>query len=101
MRHPRRRKNLPYSQGDLNRLVDSVVHPLIKGDAKIPAMVLDTELHFIIEQDIESSVKKFIRYSLPGIVSDVAKSDVAKPKKVKVLFEEYRKGRQNETLRRA
>ena len=77
----RGRGGLPYSQGDLNRLVDSIVHPLMKGDARLPAMVLDTELHFIIEQDIESSVKKFIRYSLPGIVSDVAKSDVAKPKK--------------------
>jgi len=47
----RRRSGLPYSQGDLNRLVDSVVHPLIKGDAKIPAMVLDTEFHFLIEQN--------------------------------------------------
>ena len=46
----------------------------MKGDAKIPAMVLDTELHFIIEQDIESSVKKFIRYSLPGLIVDIAKS---------------------------
>jgi len=69
-----RRGDLPYSQGDLNRLVDSIVHPLIKGDAKIPARVLDTKLHFIIEQDIESSVKKFIRYSLPGLIVDIAKS---------------------------
>ena len=69
----RRRGELP-SQGDLNRLVYSIVHPLIKGDARLPAMVLDTELHFMIEQDIESSVKKLIRYSLPGLIVDIAKS---------------------------
>ena len=75
-------RGLPYSQGDLNRLVDSIVHPLMKGDAKIPARVLDTELHFIIERNIETSTKKFIKYSLPRIISDFAKSDAAKPKKV-------------------
>ena len=74
MRKSRRRGDLSYSQGDLNRLVDSIVHPLMKGDARIPARVLDTELHFLIEQDVESSVKKFVRYSLPGLISDIAKS---------------------------
>ena len=70
----RGRGGLPYSQGDLNRLVDSIVHPLMKGDAKIPARIVDAELHFLIEQDIESSIKKFAKYSLPGLIVDIAKS---------------------------
>ena len=55
-------------------MVDSIVHPLMKGDAKIPARIVDAELHFLIEQDIESSVKKFAKYSLPDLIGDIAKS---------------------------
>ena len=53
----------------------------MKGDARLLVTILDTELHFIIEQNFESSAKKFARYSLPGIVSELAKSGDDSPER--------------------
>jgi hypothetical protein len=61
-----KKKKRGYSIGDLNRLVDSVCHPLCETDRTF--ILLDGFLHALVEQDPPTTVKKFMRYSLPKIV---------------------------------
>ena len=53
-------------KGKLNRLIDSVMHPLFK---KHPGFVLlDGVLHALVEQNPEESLRKFIKYNLDKLV---------------------------------
>jgi hypothetical protein len=67
-----RRKRQSYSRGELNRMIDSVVHPIAKYDVR--GWVLDSVLHGVVEQDLESTVKKFLRYNVPKIIQQLAGS---------------------------
>jgi hypothetical protein len=62
MRKRRRR----YSKGELNRLVDDLLHPLYGWNPEL--MILDAVLHGLVEQNPPETVLKFIRYSLPNII---------------------------------
>ena len=54
-----------YTKGELNKLIDSLVHPLSKENAGF--MLVDGVLHGIVEQDPPASVRKFVKYNLPKI----------------------------------
>lgn len=54
------------SKGKLNKLIDSLLHPLFK---KHPGFViLDGVLHALVEQNPEESLHKFVKYNLDKLV---------------------------------
>jgi len=63
----------PYTKGQLNKIIDGMVHPLARGDDKLMALVLDSVLHAIIEQDVETSARKFTKYNAPLLISELTK----------------------------
>jgi hypothetical protein len=58
-----------YTKGELNKLVDSLVHPLCKKNSGL--IFVDGLLHALIEQNPPQSVSKFIRYNLPKILEQL------------------------------
>ncbi|MGA2573242.1 MAG: hypothetical protein ABSF36_03400 [Candidatus Methanomethylicaceae archaeon] len=76
MRKPKRQV---YSKGELNLMIDSILHPLATGDSAVAILLLDGLLHSAVEQDPGQSIQKFIRYSLPLIV----KNNHDKPKRAR------------------
>ena len=70
----RTKKQKPYSKGELNRLIDSLLHPLIDRN---PAFIItDTILHGLVEQNPSETVVKFLRYNLPKIIKDIKWKDL-------------------------
>jgi len=68
----RRRKDVKsYTKGELNKLVDSVCHPLSKTDKGF--ILVDGLLHAMVEQDPPTTVKKFIKYNLPELMKEISK----------------------------
>ena len=59
--------------GILNKMTDLILHPLAKGKAKAPVIILDSLVHAAIEQDPVTSTKKFIQYSLIPLADEVNK----------------------------
>jgi hypothetical protein len=57
-----------YSKGDINRLIDTLLHPLFDHSPEL--MVLDSVLHSIVEQNLTETTQKFIRYNLPKIIKE-------------------------------
>lgn len=55
----RKRIDRGYTQGELNRLVDSLLHPLAKGNSNV--MLLDGVIHAMIEQNPSESTLKFVK----------------------------------------
>jgi hypothetical protein len=59
---PRKCKKFgPYSQEDLNKAIDSLLHPLFPVHPVIGAV--DGLIHGCIEGDVEGSVRKFLCYN--------------------------------------
>jgi hypothetical protein len=56
-RHPR---NSFYTNGELNSIIDSFMHPLTKRDPRF--LLVDGLLHGFVERNPGESVLKFIRY---------------------------------------
>lgn len=61
-----------YSKGEINRLIDSLLHPLF--DQSSALMAVDTALHGLVEQNPPETIKKFARYTLPKIIEEILKS---------------------------
>ena len=76
----RKTKRQTYSKGELNQMIDSVLHPLATGENAVAILLLDGILHSAVEQDPGQSIQKFIRYSLPKIMGASKK----KPKRARV-----------------
>lgn len=60
----RRRKNKKLINP--NKLIDQVFHPLFKESKGF--VIIDGAMHFIVEQNPRSSIKKFMRYSLKHLL---------------------------------
>lgn len=67
----RKKRAKPYTMGELNKLVDDVLHPLSKTDKGY--WFLDGVLHGLIEQDPSLTVRKFVKYNLPKIMKQLEK----------------------------
>jgi hypothetical protein len=52
-----------YTPGELNRLVDAIVHPFAKHNPTL--IVLNSFIHGVIEGNPRESVTKFVQYNLP------------------------------------
>ena len=59
-------RSKPYTKGQLNKLIDSVLHPFFGSNPEL--IPVDALLHGIVEANVSESTVKFIRYSLPEIV---------------------------------
>lgn len=57
-----------YSKGQLNRLIDDLIHPLFKKGKGF--VILDGLLHSAIEQNPPLSVKKFIKFNLHELLDN-------------------------------
>ena len=58
-----------YSPGELNYMIDAVIHPLYKKSQSL--RLLDGAVHAIIEQNPRMSIKKFVKYNLPEIAKKI------------------------------
>jgi hypothetical protein len=63
------RKDGCYSAGQMNRLVDDLVHPLYRKSELY--RVADGVLHGLIEKNARVSARKFAKYNLPEIVKKI------------------------------
>lgn len=67
---PKRAKKA-VSKGQLNRLIDDLLHPFFKVD---PAFILlDGFLHGLVERDPSESTRKFLVYNLPELIKQLEK----------------------------
>jgi hypothetical protein len=67
----RKRRSEPYTKGEINKLIDSLCHPLGKKDKTF--LVFDGILHAMVEQNPQESIEKFIKYNLPSIMKQKGK----------------------------
>jgi len=58
-----------YTKGELNKLIDSLCHPLFETDEGF--ILVDGLLHAMVEQDPPVTVKKFIKYNLPKLLEQI------------------------------
>ncbi len=59
------------SKGELNRLIDDLLHPFFKVD---PAFILlDGFLHGLVERNPSESTRKFLVYNLPKLIKQLEK----------------------------
>ena len=65
------KKSATYSKGDLNKMVDTLIHPLSKTDKRF--ILVDGFLHGLIERDPPTTIKKFLKYNLPEILKQLEK----------------------------
>ncbi len=70
-RKGRRRRALPYSKGDLNNIIDDVLHPFAENETIM--VLIDGLLHAIVEGKPSKSLVKFIKFNLPTIIAQLTK----------------------------
>jgi len=69
----------PYSKGELNKLIDILCHPLF--DTNEGFILVDGFLHGLVEQDPPLSIRKFMKYNLPGLICRIGKNIEEKQRK--------------------
>ena len=68
-----------YTPGQINRLVDDLVHPFFRKNEAV--RLLDGVLHALVEQNSEVSVQKFVRYNLHDVMKKILKKGVSRDRK--------------------
>ena len=68
-----RKRRGGYTIGEVNRLIDSLLHPLAKEDGRI--LIIDGFLHALVENNPPLSARKFLAYSLPTVLSELGGAD--------------------------
>jgi hypothetical protein len=71
-----RSRSRPYTTGEVNRMVDALLHPLAEVDPAF--LVLDGVVHCMIEQNPPESVLKFIHHNLPKLLWEIMRSRSSK-----------------------
>lgn len=67
-----RKRREHYSKGELNRLINDLVHPLLDNSPEL--MMLGVVLHAFVEQNPKETAEKIVRYSLPKIIRKLIES---------------------------
>jgi len=63
---PRRKGAKLYTKGELNKLIDTLCHPIFQEN---PGFILiDGLLHGLVEQNPPQTVRKFIQHNLPKLI---------------------------------
>jgi len=78
-----KKKPQPYTTGQLNKLIDSLIHPLIKEDPGY--IIMDTIFHALVEQDVSTTTRKFIKYNPPKLLQKL--KDASQPRVPRRLIE--------------
>lgn len=65
----KRKRGVPYTKGQLNKIIDNLIHPHYEQNEGL--RLLDALLHGVVEQDPLESLKKSIRYNLPDIIKKI------------------------------
>jgi hypothetical protein len=68
---PRKCEKLPYSKSEINKIIDSILHPWIEAYPFL--LAVDGLLHGLVEGKPEESIRKFIRYNLPTLIEELDK----------------------------
>jgi hypothetical protein len=74
-RTKRKKSTTPYTTGEINKLIDGLIHPLAEKDKKF--ILIDGFLHALNERDPPQSLRKFLKYNLPEIIRRIEKSSRA------------------------
>jgi hypothetical protein len=79
MKKTRRRKGTSKlcTQGELNKLIDSLCHPLSKENKGF--ILVDGLLHGFVEQNPPVTIRKFIKYNLPKLIEQLGKEAEKQP----------------------
>ena len=67
----KRKKSTTYRRGDLNRLIDSIFHPLYRKNELF--RILDGLVHGVVEKDPVTSGKKLLQYNFPDLIKIFSK----------------------------
>jgi len=70
-RTKKKRARKPYTKGELNKLIDSLCHPLFKTNEGF--ILVDGLLHGLVEQNPPITIRKFIKHNLPKLVEQIRK----------------------------
>lgn len=71
----RKRKKL--SKGQLNKIVDTLAHPYFE---EYPVLILiDGAVHGLIERNVRTSIRKFVKYNAPLILKELLKKRKRQP----------------------
>jgi len=61
------------TKGQANKMIDLILHPMMKGEDEVRIIALDALAHAIVEQDPDESLRKFFRYSWPKLVRAISR----------------------------
>lgn len=78
---PRTKKKELFTNGDINRIINGFLHPLARGERKVPVLLADAALHALVERNPRKSVAGFIRYTAPKILWEIRKQRRGRPKR--------------------
>jgi len=67
----RKKKRSIYSKGEINCLIDSILHPLF--DLNPAFNMVDTIFHGFVEENPPETALKFLRYNLPRIIAELTR----------------------------
>ena len=76
-----RRRKATYTKGEVNRMIDSLLHPFMRGEDKVQVMLLDVGLHALVEQNPTESFLKFMRFTGPKLLKEVTKQENARSRR--------------------
>jgi hypothetical protein len=69
--HKEKKTAKPYTKGELNKLIDSLCHPLFKTNESY--ILVNGLLHGIVEQKPPITIRKFVKHNLPKLIDQVEK----------------------------
>lgn len=75
----KKKAGLHYTKGELNIIIDSLVHPIYKKNQSF--RLIDGILHGVVEQDLELSFRKFVKFNAFNIIAKTERSSFEKRKK--------------------
>jgi len=95
----RRMRKGAYTKGEVNKLIDSLLHPLAEQNPQL--LILDGFLHALVEQNPPLSARRFLTYSLPLLICQLGGGDKHTAKAARSLIRQtMRLTREYEVLRK-
>ena len=67
----RKRRGIKVTKGDLNRLIDDVLHRHFSEN--VAFVIVDGLLHAVVERNPDESLRKFVRFNVPVLVREMAR----------------------------
>jgi len=64
------RSRKSYTKGEINRMIDSLLHPLSKQAP--PIVILDGFLHGLVEQNPTLTTRKFFKHNMPLLIQGLS-----------------------------